>query len=361
MMAIRETVLSEWEARVRHDFKQASHLRRPIIINTIPAFYDNIVQSLISDNSRSDATDATSLASEHGGERARLTNYDPDALILEYQLLRSIIFEVAEREAIALTVQQTGIINASIDNAIRESVTAFSLVVAALREQFVMTLTHDLKTPLHAATMGAEIVAATAATDQAKQAAQTIQRNLRRMDEMINSLLDTMVFHQGEKLKLNLSHFDMRALAEEICEQTALRDGRTFEVVGQALKGWWDRGAMRRVLENLINNAVKYSPPNTAIRIGVEEMHEQLLLCVHNQGPPIPVDEQESVFQVFRRARQAKEGKIQGWGIGLPYVRAVAESHGGSVFVDSSAERGTTFSVDIPVDARPFQDMPAAG
>jgi signal transduction histidine kinase len=67
------------------------------------------------------------------------------------------------------------------------------------------------------------------------------------------------------------------------------------------------------------------------------------------------------IFQVFRRAQAAKEGKKQGWGIGLPFVRAVAESHGGSVAIDSTVERGTTFLIDIPVDSRPFQKAPTLG
>lgn len=83
-----------------------------------------------------------------------------------------------------------------------------------------------------------------------------------------------------------------------------------------------------------------------------------MLLSVHNEGEAIPPDQVEAVFQVFRRAQAAKDGDQQGWGIGLPYVRSVAESHGGSIDVDSSADRGTTFTIDIPLDARPFQNAP---
>jgi signal transduction histidine kinase len=79
---------------------------------------------------------------------------------------------------------------------------------------------------------------------------------------------------------------------------------------------------------------------------------------VHNHGDSIPADQLEAVFQVFRRAKAAKEGDTQGWGIGLPFVRSVVERHGGSIDVDSSEERGTTFSINMPVDARPYQDAP---
>jgi signal transduction histidine kinase len=85
------------------------------------------------------------------------------------------------------------------------------------------------------------------------------------------------------------------------------------------------------------------------------------MLSVHNEGQPIALDQMESIFDVFVRAEAAKEGNNEGWEIGLPYVRSVAESHGGSVTVDSAAARGTTFMMDIPQDARPFRDAPVLG
>jgi signal transduction histidine kinase len=107
----------------------------------------------------------------------------------------------------------------------------------------------------------------------------------------------------------------------------------------------------------MIGNALKYGG-GTPIRIVWGSDHGRAYLSVHNEGDPIPPDQIESVFQVFRRATAAKQGKAQGWGIGLPYVRSVAESHGGSIDVDSSPERGTTFTINMPLDARPFQDTP---
>ena len=82
------------------------------------------------------------------------------------------------------------------------------------------------------------------------------------------------------------------------------------------------------------------------------------MLSVHNEGTPIAAEEIEDIFQFYQRARAAAQGKKEGWGIGLTFIRAVAESHGGSVTVDSSLERGTTFLIDIPIDARPFPDAP---
>jgi signal transduction histidine kinase len=109
-------------------------------------------------------------------------------------------------------------------------------------------------------------------------------------------------------------------------------------------------------MENIIGNAVKYGSPDAPVRIKIASQNERMLLSVHNAGESIPPEQIESIFQVFGRAEAAKKGSKEGWGIGLPYVRSVAESHGGSVAVDSSPYRGTTFTIDIPVDARPYQN-----
>ncbi|HET9450512.1 MAG TPA: ATP-binding protein, partial [Aggregicoccus sp.] len=81
-------------------------------------------------------------------------------------------------------------------------------------------------------------------------------------------------------------------------------------------------------------------------------------VAVHNEGSYIPAEQQESLFQAFLRSEEAERSPQRGWGLGLPLVRAVAEAHGGSIEVASDPQRGTTFTLDLPLDARPFQDAP---
>ena len=81
-------------------------------------------------------------------------------------------------------------------------------------------------------------------------------------------------------------------------------------------------------------------------------------VAVHNDGEPIPAEDTESIFQLYRRANVHKE--TEGWGVGLPFVRRVAEAHGGSIMVSSTTADGTTFVIDIPADARPFVSAPTA-
>lgn len=360
MLELREDVLSEWGKRLRETVEEAQDLPHPILINTIPVLYQQIVQAIAPDFPRTMLGTST-VASEHGGERARLTNYNVQALVSEYQLLRWTIFDVLKLNGLRLDMNEFGIVNACIDSAIRESVTAYALAESALRERFVATLTHDLRNPLAAAYASAELISRVTDVAKVQDLAARIITNLGRMDEMIRELLDAAVFHAGERMTLHIDHFDMLALATELCDQFEAVHGPRFKLLCESVDGHWDRNALKRALENLLGNAVKYGEHDGAITLKVESVHGRMICSVHNTGTPMQAGEMESVFKVFQRAVAAREGDTQGWGIGLPYVRAVAEGHGGSVSADSGAQRGTTFTIDIPVDSRPFRNAPTLG
>lgn len=357
MMALRDEVLREWGQQVKANVKEAMHLPLPILINTFPFLYDNLAQAISPDFPRAIATSTNTTASEHGGERARLTNYDAQAVIAEYQLLRWAIFDVLQRDGVQLDNSESAIINASIDDAIREAANSFALAQAALRERFVAGLAHDLRNPLAGASMAADLIIRSSGEPKTRELADRIVDNLARMDDMINDMLDAVVFQAGERMRLQLETFDMLALAREVGDQMEPLHGG-IEVSGMTVAGIWDRRAVKRALENLAGNAVKYRTPGTAVRIHVSALQGRMIAAVHNEGEPIPPGQAAFVFQVFRRSVAAEEGDKPGWGLGLPFVRAVVESHGGSVVLDSAAERGTTFIIDMPVDARPFLDAP---
>jgi signal transduction histidine kinase len=360
MLALRDEVLSEWGERLRETVQEAEHLSHPVLINTLPVLYQHIVEAIAPDFPRTALSNST-VASEHGGERARLTNYNVQSLVTEYQLLRWTIFDVLKLNGVRLDMDEFTIVNACIDGSIRESVTAFALAESALRERFVATLTHDLRNPLAAAYASAELISRITDVSKVKELAARITANLGRMDAMIRELLDAAVFHAGERLTLHMENMDILVLAKEVGDQFEAIHGPRFALLGVSVPGFWDRNALKRAIENLVGNAVKYGAPGSVITLKIDATHGRMIFSVHNTGAPMPPEEIESVFKVFERAVAAKEGDQQGWGIGLPYVRSVAESHGGSVAAESAMATGTTFVIDIPIDARPFQNVPTLG
>lgn len=358
MEALRDAVFATWEARVREQLLPARALQHPLLIDTLPVFYDNILESISPDHPRSSAVDGSTVAGEHGGERARLTSYDHAALIEEYQLLRWAIFEVAHREGLVFDHDETHAIHTSIDLGIREAVHAFFLVHSGFREGFAAALTHDLRGPLAATITALELILLTDDLAKIKSVAARALANSARMGTMLDELLHTMAFHGGQKMQLTLAEVDIMDVVAEVQAEASAACGARLRVIGHPVQGVWDRDALKRALENLVANAVKYGSPTTPITIRVDEIHGRLVLTVHNEGKPIPQEEQECVFRMYERAQAAQQGSAQGWGIGLPYVRAVAESHAGSIGLDSSAELGTTFVIDIPLDSRLVADPP---
>jgi signal transduction histidine kinase len=272
--------------------------------------------------------------------------------------LRWTIFDILKLKGVELNDDEVLVINASIDGSIRKSVNAFALAQAALRERFIATLTHDLRNPLSNANIAAQLIRRSSDLAKIRDFAGLITDNLSRMDGMIRDLLESVTFQSGDRLRLRLEEFDMNDVAKEVWGEFTATHGPRFQFIGNTARGWWDREAIKRAIENIIGNAVKYSAPETPIRIKIDLQHGRTILTVHNEGEPIPPEQTEYIFQVFRRAIAAKAWNKEGWGIGLPYVRSVAESHGGSVAVDSTVDRGTTFTIDVPIDARPYQDAP---
>jgi signal transduction histidine kinase len=361
MLELRDEVLAQWSQSVRSDVEPAGSLKEPILLDTMPAFYANLAEAISPGFPRADAISGATIATEHGGERARLTNYNPQGIVAEYQLLRSALLGVMARHGVHLDTAQLQVINTSFEGAIRQSVTAYVVAVAALREQVISALMHDFRTPLGVVSMAAEVIRRSAESAKTKASAETILKNTQRMDKMLHALLDALAFVGTPRLALDLSGFDMLALAQEVAEQFEAQHGARFEVIGASSEVLWSREDVKRALENLVGNAVKYGAPGTPITIRLARFDATLSVAVHNAGNPIAPAEIEDVFQVFARAQAAKQGHQEGWGIGLAFVRQVAESHGGSCRVDSSLERGTTFFIDMPVDARPFQNARILG
>lgn len=304
------------------------------------------------------ATDGSSIATEHGGERARLTRISPGDLIKEYQLLRDTLFVIlGERKR--LSERDSNIIIKSIDHAMGESLTAYFLVHEGLREQFTMTLTHDLRNPLTAIKASTDLILRYPnRTDQIPILAVRIADSVRRVDQMIQDLLDAGRLRFGERINFEVAEFELRTLVQETVDQLATIHGDRFILAAETIRGYWNRDAFKRAIENLLENAIKYGDSTAPIDVRLEQIHGRAVLSIHNEGPPIPAEEQEGLFRSFMRARSATDSKNRGWGLGLAMVRGMAEGHGGSITVDSAPERGTTFVIDVPVDSRPFLKSP---
>ena len=355
----QEKILKLWVSEVKAKVHSASKLQTPIIVNTIPVFLTNLAQALDTNFDKTNASDSNNIAEEHGSERARITDYSPEFIVLEYVLLREVILSVV-REKQEVDIKDLNIIQKSFDEGIQKAMMAFHLVFNEIRENVINHMTHDMRTPLTAAKLSLDLLLKKTAKPNSPEVKEEIinlinrvKKNINYTNELIQNILDEQ-YIKSYMVNSNdrFESAEMMEIVQSALEGLSENSLKQINVVGEKTKGYWDKKAIRRVVENLISNAIKYGSDDTPVEICVRSILGRCLLSVHNKGAPIPVEERELLFSNFTRLSAAREGNKEGWGLGVALCREVTEDHSGSLVIESNSEDGTTFTIDIPNDPR---------
>ena len=212
------------------------------------------------------------------------------------------------------------------------------------RELFMGTVGHDLRNPLAAISNGLELLSlSTSLGDKDRTVLQRMSRSSVRMRQLIDQLL---LFTQtlGGALTLEREQVDLADIARTaVVELERLAPERPFKVVDGApapVEG--DPIRLAQIVENLVSNAIKHGTGTITVRVHTEP--GWALLCVHNEGRPIPPEVLPTVFDPFKRGTQ----RSGGFGLGLYIVERIARAHHGGVEVTSTEGEGTTFVVRLP-------------
>jgi PAS domain S-box-containing protein len=225
-----------------------------------------------------------------------------------------------------------------------------------LREQFVSTLTHDLRTPLAAVKMSAQLLnRGSNAPEKLTSLSGRIVDNVDRANQMIENLLDANRMKAGEALELEMHETSLVSVVTDTLSDlsTVLGDRIILDCPDDSIHGVWNANAIRRIVENLCSNASKYGRDRSPITVSLRQTPETVTLGVHNLGNPIPGAELEKLFEPFQRASTAgsKTASVRGWGLGLTLVKGFTDAHRGSIEVTSSEDKGTTFTISFPKDS----------
>jgi signal transduction histidine kinase len=222
------------------------------------------------------------------------------------------------------------------------------------RDDFLSSAAHDLKTPVAAALLPAQVLEGGAPRAPAAPAdlprLQALVGELRRLKDLVHELLDASRAEQG-RLVGRLEPLDVGALAEQVCRRRIPDERHRYSVEAEpAVVGQYDGARLRQLLDNLIDNAVKYSPDGGIIQIKVWQCDGEAWLAVTDPGIGIPAEELTMIFERFHRAGNVDDRRFVGMGLGLFICRAIAEQHGGRIWASSAGPgRGSTFHVALPL------------
>jgi two-component system phosphate regulon sensor histidine kinase PhoR len=226
----------------------------------------------------------------------------------------------------------------------------------AMRRRFVADVSHELRTPVSSIAAAAETLAETEADDpEAPRLVDLVRRQAQRMRELIDDLTDLSLIESG-LVVLSPETVDLRALAAETAEELRAT-ARSRDVAiriespdGVAVEG--DRRRLGQILRNLLDNAVKFSPPGGTVRIAVGRVDDRPSVVVEDEGPGIPAGEQDRIFQRFYQVDRSRSKVRPGTGLGLAIVKHLAQLHGAEVTVTSQPGSGSAFRVTFRGGAR---------
>lgn len=272
--------------------------------------------------------------------------------ILEVFAPRESIFAEEDLAFVELVAQQAAILIQSrqlIDDAARVQAEAESV---RLKEDFVSAAAHDLKTPL-TTILGQAQLLEHRAVREGRQAEldglRRLEREATQLSRLVEELLDASRLERGA-FPVHIEDGDLSAVAREVAGRQRTGFERVAVDAPEPVPGRFDHDRVRQLVDNLIENALKYSPDGGRVEVRVRSVNGVARLSVSDHGIGIPPDDLPHLFERFRRGSNVDHRRFGGIGLGLYICKGIVEQHGGRMWVESAQDVGTTFHVELPGD-----------
>ncbi len=350
-------MLSRWRFQLKQ-LDSAKNLDSPTLNDHIPDLLQELATALRlgSDENIADAHIGT--PPEHGRQRLK-DGFEIEEVVAEYNILRGCVHDLAVENRLSLQGKPFEVLNHVLDEAIGAAVRTYAtqraLDVQQRREEYLAFVAHDLRTPLNAISLATRVLELTI-SDQTKaaqtnQMLKTLHRNVQHLSMLVSKVLEENTNLQNEAgVSLERRELDLWPLVEALIHDLHPVAGtdstRLVNQVPEDLTVYADAGLLRRVFQNLIANAILYTPQGE-VSIGARLVPEQQCVeCrVSDNGTGIPADKIDKVFDKF----EGDDTNPAGMGLGLAIFKTFIEAHGGSVSVDSVVGKGSTFRFTLPL------------
>lgn len=362
-----DQVLEEWEA-----FARTVEIPRQVLSSSgLRNHAEHILKAVALDlrtpqSSQEQIDKSQGLGPVVQGETAAQTHavlrlidgFSLDQMVSEYRALRSSVLRLwlaQESDKELYLVEDMIRFNEAIDQALVESISAYGLAVEANRKMFLGVLGHDLRTPLAAVMMGADMLRqAQELSERQRILATQIAAAVRRANQIVNDLLDLARCNLGVGIPIQSQLIDLGPLcAAVVAEVTASHPEIqiVFKDMGEML-GQFDPIRMGQAFSNLLANAVQHGDAKRPITVTLEKKNAKVHFTVQNFGEPIPTSALPFLFNPegrYSRFASSDQGASAGLGLGLFIAAEIVAGHGGNIEVESTLEKGTTFRVVLPL------------
>jgi signal transduction histidine kinase len=277
-------------------------------------------------------------------------------MVSEYRALRASVTKLWAAQASELTRQNTADLvrfNEAIDQTLTESIGYYSRKVDHSRDLFLGVLGHDLRNPIGAMQMSAQLIAKIGSlSERQRMLISQIDTSAVRATDILDQLLDLTRARLGSGLHVIRERMDMAFVGRQLIdEMRALHPNRQFTLaISGDTGGQWDKPRIGQVFSNLIGNAVQYGSKDVPIDVKIVGEAKDVSIAVHNQGVPIPKDAIGGIFDALIRGGPDghDHSNSTNLGLGLYITKEIISAHGGTVRVTSTEREGTTFTALFP-------------
>jgi len=353
----RDACISAWRKQVR-ELPSARHLDVPTLNDHMPGLLGELCSAL---ESHSELTIPEAYqqgsAAAHGIQRVQ-DAFDIAEVVAEYNILRGCIHDLADSNGVVLQGKAFHIINQVFDHAIGVALQTYAtqraLEVMRRREEYLAFVAHDLRTPLTAISLAGRVleqdIAGRENASVATRMLKSLRRNVQHLERLVSKVLEENTSLQTEiGVKLERRETDLwplvEALIHDLYPVAGTASTHLLNTVPDELTVYADASLLRRILQNLIANAIKYTPRGEIVISARESDAGDSVECtVTDNGTGIPAEFLERIFEKGETDSE-NEG---GTGLGLAIVKTFAEAHGGRVSVESTEGVGSTFRFWLP-------------